>query len=71
MAFLSLLSVGVFNVLMFKDDIGLGELEKLRTLQDRRGTGKWTAISALDYVIPVTLIGRCIEYILMFKDDVG
>ena len=31
-------------------------MEKIRDSAGQKGTGKWTAIAALDYGIPVTLI---------------
>jgi len=34
--------------------------EKIRDSAGQKGTGKWTAISALDYGIPVTLIGESV-----------
>lgn len=35
-------------------------VEKIRDSAGQKGTGKWTAISALDYGIPVTLIGESV-----------
>ena len=49
------------DILKFKDDSGEYLLPKIEDTAGQKGTGKWTAISALDYGIPVTLIGRCIE----------
>lgn len=44
-------------------------VEKIRDSAGQKGTGKWTAIAALDYGIPVTLIGesvfsRCLSSLL-------
>ena len=50
------------DILKFKDDSGEFLLPKIKDTAGQKGTGKWTAISALDYGIPVTLIGKCIEY---------
>jgi 6-phosphogluconate dehydrogenase len=35
-------------------------VEKIRDSAGQKGTGKWTAIAALDYGIPVTLIGESV-----------
>jgi len=35
-------------------------VEKIRDSAGQKGTGKWTAISALDYGQPVTLIGESV-----------
>lgn len=35
-------------------------VEKIRDSAGQKGTGKWTAIAALDYGIPVTLIGEAV-----------
>lgn len=35
-------------------------VEKIRDAAGQKGTGKWTAIAALDYGIPVTLIGEAV-----------
>merc|ERR1711944_118220 len=42
--------------------MGKGEflLEKIRDAAGQKGTGKWTAISALEYGMPVTLIGESV-----------
>ena len=48
------------NILGFKDKDGSPLLEKIRDTAGQKGTGKWTAISALDYGMPVTLIGEAV-----------
>lgn len=48
------------NILRFKDDSGEYLVEKIRDSAGQKGTGKWTAIAALDYGIPVTLIGEAV-----------
>merc|ERR1719447_1868413 len=48
------------NILKFKDDDGTYLLEKIRDSAGQKGTGKWTAISALEYGMPVTLIGESV-----------
>ena len=48
------------NILKYKDTDGEPLVEKIRDAAGQKGTGKWTAISALDYGMPVTLIGKFI-----------
>ena len=53
------------NILKYKDTDGEPLVEKIRDAAGQKGTGKWTAISALDYGMPVTLIGK---FILLVKN---
>ncbi len=46
------------DILAFKDKDGEPLVEKIRDAAGQKGTGKWTAISALDKGMPVTLIGK-------------
>lgn len=46
------------NILAFKDADKQPLVEKIRDSAGQKGTGKWTAISALDKGMPVTLIGK-------------
>ena len=47
------------DILKYKD--GKGHLlERIRDTAGQKGTGKWTAIAALDYGVPVTLIGESV-----------
>merc|ERR1712043_154196 len=48
------------NILKYKDENGDYLLEKIRDSAGQKGTGKWTAISALEYGMPVTLIGESV-----------
>ncbi|KAJ7412385.1 6-phosphogluconate dehydrogenase, decarboxylating [Willisornis vidua] len=48
------------NILKFKDSDGKFLLPKIRDSAGQKGTGKWTAISALEYGVPVTLIGEAV-----------
>ena len=48
------------NILKYRDTDGSPLLEKIRDAAGQKGTGKWTAISALDYGVPVTLIGESV-----------
>jgi 6-phosphogluconate dehydrogenase len=43
-----------------KDEDGLPMLDKILDTAGQKGTGKWTAISALDLGMPVTLIGESV-----------
>src|ERR1700729_2258980 len=43
-----------------KDDDGQPMLDKILDTAGQKGTGKWTAISALDLGMPVTLIGEAV-----------
>ena len=47
------------NILKYKDDQGY-LLERIRDSAGQKGTGKWTAIAALNYGVPVTLIGESV-----------
>jgi len=48
------------NILKYKDTDGEPLVEKIRDAAGQKGTGKWTAISALEYGMPVTLIGEAV-----------
>ena len=48
------------NILKYRDAAGDPLVEKIRDSAGQKGTGKWTAISALDYGMPVTLIGEAV-----------
>ncbi|KAJ3051419.1 6-phosphogluconate dehydrogenase, decarboxylating [Rhizophlyctis rosea] len=48
------------DILKFKDTDGSPLVEKIRDAAGQKGTGKWTAISALDMGTPVTLIGEAV-----------
>lgn len=61
------------DVLRYEDDDGTPLVEKILDSAGQKGTGKWTAINALDLGMPVTLIGeavfaRCLSSI---KDERG
>ncbi|XP_014209763.1 6-phosphogluconate dehydrogenase, decarboxylating [Copidosoma floridanum] len=47
------------NILRYKDDKG-HLIDRIRDTAGQKGTGKWTAIAALDYGVPVTLIGESV-----------
>ncbi|EDL14855.1 mCG141692, isoform CRA_c, partial [Mus musculus] len=48
------------NILKYRDTDGKELLPKIRDSAGQKGTGKWTAISALEYGMPVTLIGEAV-----------
>lgn len=48
------------DILKFKDTDGQYLVEKIRDAAGQKGTGKWTAVSALDNGMPVTLIGEAV-----------
>jgi 6-phosphogluconate dehydrogenase len=48
------------DILAFKDDDGQPLVEKILDTAGQKGTGKWTAIAALDEGIPLTLIGEAV-----------
>src|SRR5207248_6258792 len=43
-----------------KDEDGTPMVDKILDTAGQKGTGKWTAISALDLGMPVTLIGESV-----------
>jgi 6-phosphogluconate dehydrogenase len=48
------------DILRFKDTDGEPIVAKILDAAGQKGTGKWTAIDALDYGMPVTLIGEAV-----------
>jgi len=48
------------DVLKFNDDDGTPLVEKILDKAGQKGTGKWTAVNALDLGMPVTLIGESV-----------
>jgi len=48
------------DVLAYTDDEGAPLVEKILDSAGQKGTGKWTAINALDLGMPVTLIGEAV-----------
>jgi len=48
------------DILGFKDEDGEALVEKILDTAGQKGTGKWTAVSALDFGIPLTLIGESV-----------
>jgi 6-phosphogluconate dehydrogenase len=48
------------DILAFKDTDGLPLVDKILDTAGQKGTGKWTAVAALDLGIPLTLIGEAV-----------
>jgi 6-phosphogluconate dehydrogenase len=48
------------DIMAFKDEDGEPLVEKILDTAGQKGTGKWTAVSALDAGIPLTLIGEAV-----------
>jgi 6-phosphogluconate dehydrogenase len=48
------------DILAFKDTDGNPLVDKILDTAGQKGTGKWTAVSALDLGIPLTLIGEAV-----------
>lgn len=48
------------DILAFKDTDGEPLVEKILDTAGQKGTGKWTAVTALDQGIPLTLIGEAV-----------
>ena len=61
------------DVLKFNDDDGSALVEKILDSAGQKGTGKWTAINALDLGMPVTLIGEAVfaRCLSSLKDERG
>lgn len=48
------------DIMYYNDEDGTPLLEKILDSAGQKGTGKWTAINALDLGMPVTLIGEAV-----------
>jgi len=48
------------DILGFTDDDGLPLVDKILDSAGQKGTGKWTAVNALEFGIPLTLIGEAV-----------
>ncbi len=59
------------EILAYKDDDGAPVVEKILDAAGQKGTGKWTAGSALDLGVPLTLIGESVfaRYLSAQKKD--
>src|SRR5437763_3895361 len=54
-----------------KDEDGTPMIDKILDTAGQKGTGKWTAISALDLGMPLTLIGESVfaRFLSSIKDE--
>jgi 6-phosphogluconate dehydrogenase len=59
------------DILGFRDEEGDPVVEKILDTAGQKGTGKWTAISALEMGIPLTLIGEAVlaRFLSALKDE--
>jgi 6-phosphogluconate dehydrogenase len=48
------------DILAYKDETGEYLVDKILDTAGQKGTGKWTAVAALDHGIPLTLIGEAV-----------
>jgi 6-phosphogluconate dehydrogenase len=48
------------DILAFKDEDGQPLVDKILDTAGQKGTGKWTAVSALEHGVPLTLIGEAV-----------
>lgn len=59
------------DILRFKDSDGTPLVDKILDTAGQKGTGKWTAINALEMGIPLTLIGEAVfgRYLSALKEE--
>lgn len=59
------------DILNYKDDDGDYLIDKILDTAGQKGTGKWTASSALDYGVPLTLIAESVfsRFLSSMKED--
>ena len=59
------------DILAFKDEDGAPLVDKILDTAGQKGTGKWTAVAALDTGIPLTLIGEAVfsRFLSALKED--
>jgi 6-phosphogluconate dehydrogenase len=59
------------DILGFKDSDGEPLVEKILDTAGQKGTGKWTAVAALDMGVPLTLIGEAVlsRFLSALKDE--
>lgn len=59
------------DILRVKDSDGEALVTKIKDSAGQKGTGKWTSIAALEYGVPVTLIGESVfaRYLSALKDE--
>lgn len=59
------------EILAYNDEDGVPMVDKILDTAGQKGTGKWTAVSALDTGIPLTLIGEAVfsRFLSALKDE--
>jgi 6-phosphogluconate dehydrogenase len=59
------------DIMGYRDERGEPIVEKILDTAGQKGTGKWTAVSALDMGIPLTLIGEAVlaRFLSALKDE--
>jgi 6-phosphogluconate dehydrogenase len=59
------------DILAYKDEDGEPLVDKILDTAGQKGTGKWTAVSALDMGTPLTLIGEAVfsRFLSALKDE--
>ncbi len=59
------------DILAYKDEDGAPMVDKILDTAGQKGTGKWTAVSALDMGTPLTLIGEAVfaRFLSALKDE--
>ncbi len=59
------------DILAFRDDDGVPLLRKILDTASQKGTGKWTAVTALEEGTPLTLIGEAVfaRFLSAIKDQ--
>ena len=59
------------DILAYKDEDGEPLVEKILDMAGQKGTGKWTAVTALEQGIPLTLIGEAVfsRFLSALKDE--
>ncbi|MEJ2189771.1 MAG: decarboxylating NADP(+)-dependent phosphogluconate dehydrogenase, partial [Acidobacteriota bacterium] len=59
------------DILGFRDEDGDPVVEKILDTAGQKGTGKWTAVSALEMGVPLTLIGEAVlaRFLSALKDE--
>lgn len=56
------------DIMAYNDSDGKPLVEKILDSAGQKGTGKWTAISSLEYGVPVTLIGKIFSDFISSSD---
>jgi len=59
------------NILAYKDESGQAVLDVIMDSAGQKGTGKWTAVNALELGVPLTLIGEAVfaRFLSALKDE--